>query len=83
MVLLRSLRNRYKGRITEMKPARIAYNNARWATKKEADMEDEKNKDMNPALEQKPEEKEEDAREIADEKLEKVAGGTVPIIKPF
>lgn len=46
-------------------------------------MEDEKNKDMNPALEQKPEEKEEDAREIADEKLEKVAGGTVPIIKPF
>jgi hypothetical protein len=55
----------------------------RWATKKGTDMKDEKSKDTNPALEQKPEVKEEDAREIADEKLEKVAGGTVPIIKPF
>ncbi len=46
-------------------------------------MKDEKNKDMNPVLEQKPEEKEEDVREIADEKLENISGGTTPIVRPF
>ena len=46
-------------------------------------MKDKKNKDMGPTLVQKSEEKKDDIREIADKDLDKVSGGTTPIIRPF
>lgn len=46
-------------------------------------MEDKKNKNVVNTPEQEPDEKEIDARDLADEKLEEVAGGTTPIVNPF
>lgn len=42
-----------------------------------------KNKDKGFELEKKAEEAKEEVREIPDEKLEDVAGGTTPVISPY
>lgn len=42
-----------------------------------------KNKEQSFELEKKAEEVKEEVREIPDEKLEDVAGGTIPIISPW
>ena len=43
----------------------------------------EKDENTTPAPTQVPEEATKDARELADKEVEGIAGGTVPIIKPF
>ena len=46
-------------------------------------MEDNKNKVKDMTPEEKTEESKEEARELNDEVLENVAGGTIPIIDAF
>ena len=42
-----------------------------------------KNKEQDLELEKKAEEIKEEGREVSDEKLENIAGGTTPIIRPY
>ena len=42
-----------------------------------------KDKEQGLELDKKAEEIKEEARELSDEKLEHIAGGTTPIIRPF